>query len=92
MSREAGAITRAAAMCGGIPTSKRTSDSPEYGSCQRNSTTCCPGANVPLSFAPLPGTASMPTSVMPCCEVNAVNFGGSGTTRSFGTQAVLPKL
>ena len=47
----AGIITRAIATCGGSPTSKSTSLSPDQGSCQRNSTACRPGANVPRSLA-----------------------------------------
>ena len=58
MSAFAGIITRAIATCGGRPTSKSTSLSPDHGSCQRNSMACRPGGNVPRSFAAPPASST----------------------------------
>ena len=54
MSDVAGIITRAIATCGGRPTSKSTSLSPDQGTCQRNSIAWRPGGKVPRSCAPPP--------------------------------------
>ena len=91
MSEATGIITRATATCGGIPTWKSMSRSPDHGSCQVNWIGCRPGPKVPRRRTE-PSTSSTPWSLIEAWAFSALYPSGRDKCTLVGCQAVRPKL